>query len=202
VGIGQAGVTVTGLAVGVGLVACGGEGGRPIVADDLPQVVLQREDVEIGEMTESTAQPDSASAAYTHQFEVPAEDVEPSDIACITSGAALYDSMEQAEEAFEETLNAFNDLKADPEASGAGIELDLVSVPEIGDRAVGFRLRSPTAVFCSDYENEPIDQHIVMFRQGNVLSSLSVVNFESGASLDEAIELAEKQESRINQVLR
>jgi len=199
VGIGQAGVTFTGLAVGVGLVACGG-GGRPIVEDDLPQVVLQREDVEIGVMTESTAQPDSASAAYAHQFEVPAENVGPGDIACITGGAALYDSLEQAEEAFDETLTSFNDLKDDPVASGAGIELAQLTVPEIGDRTVGFRLRSSTAVFCSDYENEPIDQHIVVFQQNNVLSNVSVINFESGASLEEAIELAKKQETRIDQV--
>ena len=199
----HAGVSVAGFAVGASLIACGGGGGqgRAIVAEDLPQMVLQREDVEIGDLREASLGFESASASYEIQFQVPAAAAATGEIVCILNGVGLYDSVDAAAIAFEE-ITSFAGIASETPPGESDVAIDEVRAPDLGDRAAAYRITSPSALFCSNYENEPIDQHTILFRRHTLIAAVSVINLESGASLDDATDLAEVQESRINQALK
>ena len=188
-----------GLAVGAGLVACGGSE-ELITADDLPNAVLQREDVEIGGLTDATVSYEAASATYGNRFEVPAAEATPGDVVCILSGVALFENVGAARIALNE-LVTFASLAGEEPSGDDGFEFQEVDVPNLGDESAAFRTISPGSLFCMEYETTPIEQHAVAFRTDRILATVTVVNIEFGASLDEAVELARVQESRINQVL-
>lgn len=176
------------------LASCGG-GDREVTSDDLPNIVLQRTDVDIGEMREATLNQGSASAVYGHEFEVPPEDAAAGDLVCVTAVLALHRSEDSARDAFANALQEFGRMQAASE-EGA-LEVERATAPNIGEDAIGYHLSGPLGVFCSGYENQPFDEHIVYFYDQDVIGIITVVNLAGGSTPDEANRLAELQASRL-----
>ena len=199
----------TGLPIAaVGLaVACGG-GAKPsgeVTAGDLALMVLQREDVP-AEFRQLPDSPDDrgfhedglsgSQASYIVDFELPPEEAEPGETVCMRNAAHLYKTPEDANEAFSEG----EQLQRELEEEGVEFLGEEVALPDLGDQSLlGFRFSSPDTDFCS-FEDEPTEAHMIIFRHRNVVGALIVYTYERGASLDEAIELAQKQASRMEAV--
>ncbi len=200
----------TALAVAaVGLaVACDGGAATPpseISEEDLALMVLQQEDVP----AEFRKLPDSpndrgfhenglsaSQATYIVDFELPPDEAEPGETVCMRNSALLYKTHKDAIEAFREG----EELQRELEEEGVEFGGEEVALPDLGDQSLlGFRFSSPDTDFCS-YEDEPTEGHMIIFRHRNVVGGLIVFTYERGASLDEAIELAQKQASRIEAV--
>ena len=202
--------TGTGLAItAIGLaVACGGEGAKPpreVTADDLALMVLQREDVP-AEFRKLPDSPDDrgfhedglsgSQATYIVDFELPPDEAEPGETVCMRNSALLYKTPEDAIVAFREG----EELQRELEEEGVEFGGEEVALPDLGDQSLlGFRFSSPDTDFCS-YEDEPTEGHMIIFRHRNVVGGLIVFTYERGASLDEAIELAQTQANRIEAI--
>ena len=200
----------TGLATAaVGLaVACGGGAATPpseISAEDLALMVLQQEDVP-AEFRQLPDSPDdrgfhedglsASQATYIVDFELPPEEAQPGDTVCVRNSALLYKTPEDINEVFREG----EELQRELEEEGVELGGEEVALPDIGDQSLlGFRISTPDTDFCS-YEDEPAEAHMIIFRHRNVVGGLIVYTYERGASLDEAIELAQKQATRIEAV--
>ena len=203
------GVTGTGLAItAIGLaVACGGDGKPPreVTADDLALMVLQPEDVP-AEFRQLPDSPDDrgfledglsgSQATYIVDFELPPDEAEPGETVCMRNSALLYKTPEDATEAFREG----EELQRELEEEGVEFGGEEVALPDLGDQSLlGFRFSSSDTDFCS-FEDEPTEAHMIIFRHRNVVGALIVFTYERGPSLDEAIELAQTQASRIEAV--
>ncbi len=205
----------TGLATAaVGLsVACGGGAATPpseISAEDLALMVLQQEDVpatlslleEDGE-TRGFVEPlfdPRATAMFIREFELQPDEAEAGTVVCVRSLAFLYESAEDAKRTYRE----LEELETVFEESSRGIgqerEYEEVSLPELGDERRGYRAFDQSSTFCSSYDDQVAEAHAIVFLRRNVAAGLFVFTYERGASLDEAIELAQKQASRIEAV--
>ena len=180
--------------LGTALIACGG-GDREVTADDLPTIVLQREDVPIGEIRQATVNQGSALAVYGHEFEVAPEDAVPGDLVCVSSVVSLHRDSEAARDAFASALQEFDRLQRDPNVGA--LQVSRVTAPNIGTDAAAFRLVSPIGDFCTSYRTQPFDQHILYIYDGNVIAIITNVNLASGSSFDETERLAEIQDDRL-----
>ena len=208
-------VTGTGLAItAVGLaVGCGGGADEPpttITEEDLPMMVLQREDVpaglnqldEDGE-TRGFVEPlfdPRAEAIFLREFELPPNEAEPGTVVCITNSVILYESPEDAKRTYRELEELGRVFEEAAREQGQESLEEEVSLPELGDERKGFRSSDPSATFCSSYEDEPVEEYAIVFLRRNVAAGLFVFTYEGGGSLDEAIELAQTQANRINAI--
>ncbi len=210
-------VSGTGLAIGaVALAAACGDDGedhrvRDATADDLPKMVLQQEDVppglnlleEDGE-TRGFVEPlydPRATAMFLVEFERPPDEAEPGSVVCIVTSALAYESPEDAKRTYRELEELERVFEAAAREQGQESRGEKVSLPELGDERKGFRAFDESATFCSSYEDEPAEEHAIVFLRRNVAAGLFIFTYEGGASLNEAIELAQKQASRIEAVL-
>ncbi len=169
-------------------------------------MVLQREDVP-AEFRQLPDSPDDrgfhedglsgSQASYIVDFELPPEEAEPGETVCMRNAAHLYKTPEDANEAFSEGEELQRKLEGELGHEFPGEE---VALPDLGDQSLlGLRFSSPDTDFCS-YEDAPAEAHFIVFRHRSVVGALLVYTYERGASLDEAIELAQKQASRIDAV--
>lgn len=176
------------------LAACGddnGDGGRAITVNDLPQIVLQPEDVQIGELQEPIIQGDQNSSAYGHQFEVPPGEGTSGDIVCITASLGLYAGNSQAEAAFDSVGSSIDQVIS----AGRGQRL---FVPVLGDESDGFAT-SGSADFCTHYLGTTFEGITVYFRDGALLVSIGIYVLETGATIEDAVHYAELQLDKIEQ---
>ncbi len=201
-------ITAAGLAV-----ACGGGADEPpttITEEDLPMMVLQREDVpaglnllvEDGERTgflEPEFDP-RAEVIYLREFELPPDEAKPGTVVCITNSVVLYESPEDAKRTFRELEELSKVFEEAAREQGQESLEEEVSLPELGDERKGFRSFDPSATFCSSYEDEPVEEYAIVFLRRNVAAGLLVFTYEGGGSLDEAIELAQTQADRIEAI--
>ena len=207
------------LAVGaVALSAACGDGAatppREINVGDLATMVLQREDVPAGLRLLEEGGPEGrgvvepmydprAEAMFLREFERPRDEAAPGTVVCITNSVLLYETPHDAAETFqeaEELSKIFEKESQMDETDTAWSEIDRASLPQLGDQLKVIRFVSPNQTFCSSYENEPAEGFMIVFLRRNVAAGLFMYAYERGASLEEAIELAQKQASRIEDV--
>ncbi len=191
-----------------GLAACGSGAATPpreVTADDLAQMVLQPKDVP-AEFRQLPDSPDDrgfhedglsgSQASYIVDFELPPEEALPGETVCVRNAAHLYKTPEDANEVFREG----EELQRELEEEGVEFGGEEVALPDLGDQSLlGFRFSSPDTDYCS-FEDEPTEAHMIIFRHRNVVGALIVYTYERDASLDEAIQLAQKQASRMEAV--
>ena len=206
-----ASVVTAGLAVG-----CGGGADEPpttITEEDLPMMVLQREDIPAGlnlldedGKTRGFVEPlynPSAEAMFLREFELPPDEAESGTVVCITNSVVLYETPEEAKRAFREVQDlqkVFETELKESETEVPWIEIDSSSLPPLGDEHQALRFVAPGTDFCSSYEDEPAEAYFLVTLRYNVGAGLMVWTYERGASLDEAIELAQMQASRMEAV--
>ncbi len=207
--------TGTGLSLTAAVLAvgCGGGADEPpttITEEDLPMMVLQREDVpaglnlldENGE-TRGFVEPlfdPRAEVIYLREFELPPDEAEPGTVVCITNSVVLYESPEDAKRTFRELEELSKVFEEAPREQGQESLWEEVALPELGDERNGLRSFDPSATFCSSYEDEPVEEYAIVFLRRNVAAGVFVFTYEGGGSLDEAIELAQTQANRIEAI--
>jgi hypothetical protein len=195
--------------------ACGGGGSgnglREATQDDLPELVLQREDIppnfKLLSDTESgrglqMGPDDFGNGAYVIDFERDPADAEVGEATCISNSATLWNTKGEARTALQTALNQMLQLEeADPFER---LQIEEESGPDLGDDAWVVHLTGPssTSAFCSSYEHTPSDEYHVGFYTGNVLGAVVLRVRERDADRAEAIRLATKQVDRIEAVLR
>jgi hypothetical protein len=203
-----ASVVTAGLAVG-----CGGGADEPpttITEEDLPMMVLQREDVPAGlNLLEEDGERQGfveplydplATAMFLRVFERPRAEAEPGSVVCIINSALLYESPEDAKRTYRELEELGRVFEEAAREQGQESWGEKVSLPELGDERKGFRTFDQSATFCSSYEDEPAEEHMVVFLRRNVATLLLTYTYEQGASFDETIELAQTQANRIEAI--
>jgi hypothetical protein len=197
-------------------VACGGAATPPseIREDDLSLMVLQPEDVPLGlRLLEEDGSSDRglvepmydprAMTMFLRVFEQPRDEAEPGSVACIGSSVLLYETAQDARETFrelEEVQRAFEKQTEESEVESPWSEIDSASLPRLGDELKVIQFAALGTGFCSSYDDEPAEGYVIAFVRRNVAAGLFVYTYERGASLDEAIELAQTQASRIEAV--
>lgn len=174
----------------------GGDRGRPVTPADLAEIVLQRDDVDVGVLGEPIVQGDENSNAYGHQFEVPPDDAGEGETVCVTAALALYHSPSAARDAFDAVRDSIDQLVA---SSNPGRTVQRVAVPGLGDESDGIRTSSPSTAYCFSYQDAPLDGHTVYFRDHDVLASVAVRTLGGEAAVFDAIDLARAQLERLQQ---
>lgn len=176
--------------------ACGDDDdapeGRPITAGDLPQIILQQDDVQIGRQLEPITQGDENSSAYNLRFEVPPADALPGETACATVTLALYPDPSRAAAAFASVEDSLDNLGSDAQTVN-----QREFVPVLGDESDGYRTTSTALTFCASYVAQPADALTIYFRDHDLLGNIAIYNLESGATIEQIVRLAERQLDRI-----
>jgi len=186
-----AGYTLGGL---LAVTACGGDDGATRLAteNDLPKMVLQQEDVPAGldrvPGTELERDPSEDSlASFTRLFFGTLEGSDPEEGLCIGSIAKLYDDAEAAG-------TGFNDAR---KYLVQNVDEHEVDAPDLGDDIVAYQYVSDSPAFCGFAESNDTAEYVTLiFRYGNTVHNVTMHNFGGAVSVDEAIDLAEKQAGR------
>lgn len=200
-------------AVGLTAAGCGGGAHGPpsaISEEDLPEMVLQREDMQAGlTLLEEDGEERGfmeplydprATAMFIREFELPPGEAEPGSVVCVRSTALLYESVEDAKMTYREVDELGRVFEGAAMEQGQESEYEEVSLPELGDERKGFRALDESATFCSSYEDQAAEEHLIVFLRRNVAAGLFVFTYEGGGSLAEAVDLARKQADRIEAV--
>jgi hypothetical protein len=171
--------------------SCGG--GQPLrdgTVDDLPGMVLQREDVPSG-LVERVAIADSSLgskpglaqpgefgsvASYAAEFVRPSERAESGQLTCVTSLSALFNGSTEASNALAQARDL---LLSDPEAEEERRE------PQVGDESFTFHLKTGPLSVCRSYEDGSGQGKFLLFRIGKNLGVLNVGYFEGPANADQ-----------------
>jgi len=204
-------LAVVSIALGV---ACGNGSEKPprqITKDDLSMMVLQREDVpaELNLLEEDRKDRGIVEPLYNppgtlmflREFERPPHQAESGTVVCIMNSAVLYETTDEARRVFRQGQDLQKLYQKELGLSGTELpwsEIHSSSLASLGDDRQALRLVSTGTDFCSSYRDEPAEAYFLVAIRYNVAMGLLVWTYQEGASLDEAVKLAEKQASRID----
>ncbi len=148
-----------------------------------------------------------AMTMFIRAFERPREEAALGSVVCIGNSVLVYETPQDARDTFrelEELQDAFEQFQQEVEGSesdSTSSEIDSSSLPQLGDEVKVIRFADPDpTTHCSSYDGEPSEGYVVVVLRRNVAAGLFVYTYERGASLDEAIELAQTQANRIEEV--
>lgn len=197
------------LAVGVAALAaaCGGGGEgedatASVTLDQLPEMVLNLEDLPAGYVSGEAGEVRGAAdmgtlGGYTaYYFRLDESGQFQGEAACVWASVALYESSGKAKAALEEANRL---SEGQPER---------VSIPVIGDGSAG-RFHFPRGVPYScgggdgDQALHDVDAEVtaVLFRKGRIEGSITFWTLSRGTSVDMAVECAREQLARIDAAL-
>jgi len=187
------------------LSSCGGEDKplRDAREDDLPQLVLQQDDVDtssgqIGKSCDRSG-PDAeyplSGAAKSYSVEYDLTGSQAPRLSCLLSEVGVYRSKDAALS----ELKGFDALFFEGErvaVKGTDLTAQKIKVPDLGGYSSGFVIECPS---CSELTSRT---YTVQIQQGNVRSLILVSAGRDEAAVEQAIGYAEKQEERIRRVLQ
>jgi hypothetical protein len=183
--------------------SCGGGGSssdlRDPTPDDLPRMVLQREDLPDGFASVQTCEHQNPvdlshdfSVTFFERFENDSEE----DSTCVVSYVFLTPSADEASR----SMRNFDQLLVDLNRPIEGVDGDCSPFHEIDGPRVGEETRILTGG-CESCPTDSAQFYWIQFRTGRLLASPRLIGTQC-QSLNEAIGYATKQEDKIKTVLR